>query len=105
MKKFVERANTVIFGMIIIEAEPILEIGIVNDESLLRQNIEEEVQAILVAGIIEPAMSDYNSPIVLHVFKKKDSTNRFCVNFRWINLVTKVDTEPIGNPGGHHVQA
>ena len=41
-------------------------------------------------------MSDYNSPIVL--VKKKDGTNRFCVDFRRINLVTKFDTEPMGSP-------
>ena len=41
-------------------------------------------------------MSDYNSPIVL--VKNKDGTNRFCVDFRRINLVTKFDTEPMRNP-------
>ena len=51
---------------------------------------------MLEADVIEPAMSDYNSPIVL--VKKKDGTNRFCVDFRRINLVTKFDTEAIGNP-------
>ena len=61
-----------------------------------RQKVEKEVQAMLEADVIEPAMSDYNSPIVL--VKKKDGTNRFCVDFRWINLVTKFDTEPMGNP-------
>ena len=39
---------------------------------------------------------DYNSPIVL--VKKKGGTNRFCVDFRRINLVTMFDTEPMGNP-------
>ena len=51
---------------------------------------------MLEADVIEPAMSDYNSPIVL--VKKKDGTNIFCVDFRRINLVTKFDTEPMGNP-------
>ena len=51
---------------------------------------------MLEADVIEPAMSDYNSPIVL--VKKKDGTNRFCVDFRRINLVTKFGTEPMGNP-------
>ena len=61
-----------------------------------RQEVEKEVQAMLEADVIEPAMSDYNSPIVL--VKKKDGTNRFCVDFRRINLVTKFDIEPMGNP-------
>ena len=58
-----------------------------------RQEVEKKVQAMLEADVIEPAMSDYNSPIVL--VKKKDGTNRFCVDFRQINLVTMFDTEPI----------
>ena len=61
-----------------------------------RQKVEKEVQAMLEAEVIEPAMSDYNSPIVL--VKKKDGKNRFCVDFRRINLVTKFDTVPKGNP-------
>ena len=51
---------------------------------------------MLEAGVIERAMSDYNSPIVL--VKKKDVTNRFCVDFRRITLVTEFDTEPMGTP-------
>ena len=51
---------------------------------------------MLEADVIEPAMSDHNSSIVL--VKKKDGTNRFCVDFRRINLVRKFDTEPMGNP-------
>ena len=61
-----------------------------------RQEVEKEVQTMLMADVIEPALSDYNSPIVL--VKKKDGTNRFCVDYRRINLVTKFDTEPMGNP-------
>ena len=60
-----------------------------------RHDVENEVQALLETGVIEPAMSDYNSPIVL--VKKKDGTNRFCIDFRRINLVTRFDTEPMGN--------
>ena len=61
-----------------------------------RQEVEKEVQTMLEADVIESAMSDYNSPIELG--KKKDGSNRFCVDFRRINLVTKFDTEPMGNP-------
>ena len=50
---------------------------------------------MLEADVIEPANSDYNSPIVL--VKKKDGTNRFCIDFRRLNTVTRFDTEPIGN--------
>ena len=50
---------------------------------------------MLNADVIQPAMSDYNSPIVLD--KRIDDTNRFCVNFRRINIVAMFDTEWIGN--------
>ena len=61
-----------------------------------RQEVEKEVQAFLKADFTEPAMSENNSPIV--PANKKDSTNRFCVDFRRINLVTKFDTKPMENP-------
>ena len=60
-----------------------------------RCDVDTEVQAMLEAGIIEPAVSEYNSPIVM--VKKKDNTNRFCVDFRRLNSITKFDTEPMGN--------
>ena len=60
-----------------------------------RKNIEEEVQKMLDIGVIEPAISPYNSPIVL--VKKKDDSIRFCIDFRKLNSVTKFDTHPMGN--------
>ena len=44
-----------------------------------RQEVEEEVQAVLEADFIEPAKRDYNSQIVL--VQNKDGTNIFCVDF------------------------
>ena len=52
--------------------------------------LTKEIQAI--DAVIEPAMSDYNSPIVLDT--RMDGTNRFCVNF---NAAAEFDTEWIGN--------
>ena len=60
-----------------------------------RQAVQEEVDKMLEAGIIEPSRSEYNSPIVL--VKKKDGSNRFCIDFRRLNSVTKFDTEPMEN--------
>ena len=51
---------------------------------------------MLDAGVIEPSNSPYNSPIV--IVKKKDGTNRFCIDYRRLNAVTKFDNEPMGNP-------
>ena len=60
-----------------------------------RKEVDEEVQKMLEAGVIEPSCSSYNSPIVL--VKKKDGTNRFYIDFRRLNAITKFDTEPMGN--------
>ena len=53
-----------------------------------RQAVQEEVGKMLEAVIIEPSRSEYNSPIVL--VRKKDGTNRFCIDFRRLNAVTKL---------------
>ena len=50
---------------------------------------------MLEMGVIEPWNSPYNSPTV--IVKKKDSTNRFCIDFRRINAATKFDSEPMAN--------
>ena len=55
--------------------------------------IEEEVRKMLEAGVIEPANSPYNSPLVL--VKKSDGSNRVCVDMRRVNAITKFDTEPM----------
>ena len=58
--------------------------------------IKEEIEAILEADISEPSKAVYNSPVV--IVRKKDGSNRFCIDFRRLNLVTQFDTEPMGNP-------
>ena len=60
-----------------------------------RKAIDEEVDKMLKAGIIEECTSEYNSPVVL--VKKKDGSNRFCIDFRRLNTITKFDTEPMQN--------
>ena len=60
-----------------------------------RKEVEEEVQNMLEMGVIGPLSSPYNSPIV--IVKKKDNTNRFCIDFRRINAATKFDSETMAN--------
>ena len=57
------------------------------------QQVEKKVQAMLEADVMDPVMSDCNSPIVL--VKKKDCTNRFNIDFRRINLVNTFDCKPM----------
>lgn len=48
---------------------------------------------MLETGIIEPSTSPYTSPIV--IVKKKDGSNRFCIDLRTINRITVFDAETI----------
>ena len=62
----------------------------------LRDTVQDEVKTMLEMQVIEPSESPYASPIVL--VKKKDGTNRFCVDFRKLNRITIFDAEPMPNP-------
>ncbi len=44
-------------------------------------------------GIVESSISPWSSPVVL--FRKKDWTTRFCVDYRRLNDVTRKDSFPL----------
>ena len=52
--------------------------------------IEEHFTDMLNRGIIQPSVSPWSSPIIL--VKKKDGTDRFVVDFRRLNSVTRKDS-------------
>ena len=56
---------------------------------------KDEVRDMINLGIVEPSESPYCSPAL--IVKKKDNTNRFCIDFRTLNKVTVFDAEPMPN--------
>ncbi|KRX12461.1 Retrovirus-related Pol polyprotein from transposon 17.6, partial [Trichinella nelsoni] len=58
-----------------------------------RSVMERLVGQMLESGVIEPASGPWSSPVVL--VRKKDGSPRFCVDYRRLNAVTRVDAQPL----------
>jgi len=61
----------------------------------LLDKIDENVQSMLEAGVIEPSCSPCTSNLV--VVTKKDGSLRFCVDYRKLNSVTRRDAYPLSH--------
>ena len=59
----------------------------------MREELRNEVDIMLEMGVVRPSTLPYASPIVM--VKKKDGSNRVCVDFRKLNKITEVDPEPM----------
>ncbi|XP_076038313.1 uncharacterized protein LOC143023610 [Oratosquilla oratoria] len=55
--------------------------------------IRKEIDYMLAHGLITLAQSEWSSPVIL--VPKADGTQRFCVDFRRVNTVTKRDSYPL----------
>ena len=58
-----------------------------------RSIIESEIAEMLKDGVIRPSSSEWASPILL--VGKKDGSQRFCVDYRAVNAVTRKDRYPL----------
>ena len=58
----------------------------------VRESLKEDIQAMLQMGVIRESKSPYASPVV--VVRKKDCTNRVCVDYRKLNRLTVFDPAP-----------
>ena len=59
----------------------------------LRQTVDELIDSMLTQGVVIPSASPWASPIVL--VRKKDGGTRFCVDYRKLNHITKLDEFPL----------
>ena len=59
----------------------------------IRDSVNADIKTMLELGIIQHSESPYASPVV--VVRKRDKTNRICIDFRKLNKLTASDTEPM----------
>jgi hypothetical protein len=55
--------------------------------------VEEELRKMIRMEVVQKSTSPYGAPVVL--IKKKDNTDRFCIDFRGLNEVTTKDIFPM----------
>ncbi|MCP4486588.1 MAG: hypothetical protein GY820_04605, partial [Gammaproteobacteria bacterium] len=60
---------------------------------MLREKIDDKINAMLEMGIIQDSLSDWASPIV--AVSKTDGSIRICVDFRRVNEVTRAFEYPL----------
>ncbi len=58
----------------------------------IRESLRNDMQEMKDLGVIRDSNSPYASPVV--IVKKKDGSNRICVDYRKLNKLTVFDPEP-----------
>ena len=59
----------------------------------MRESLKKDIDDMIKMGVIRESNSPYASPVV--VVKKKDGSNRVCVDYRKLNKLTVFDPEPM----------
>ena len=59
----------------------------------IRGEVARQLDHMQSAWVIQPSTSPWAIPVVM--VRKRDSTHRFCIDYRQLNAVTKADTYPI----------
>ncbi|GFO09025.1 transposon ty3-i Gag-Pol polyprotein [Plakobranchus ocellatus] len=62
----------------------------------MKQTLRDELREMEDLGVIRKSSSPYASPVV--VVKKKDGTNRVCIDYRLLNKITIFDPQPMTPP-------
>ena len=62
----------------------------------LREELKQDIEQMLDMGVIRKSDSSYSSPIV--IVRKKDGSNRICIDFRRVNKLSRFDSEPMIRP-------
>lgn len=58
-----------------------------------KEKVNEKIESLLKAGVIRESSSPFASPILL--VKKKDNTDRMCVDYRELNANTRPEHYPL----------
>ena len=58
-----------------------------------RDVVQKEVESMMASDVIEPSSSPWSAPVAL--IKKKDGDERFCIDYRKLNSITKKDVYPL----------
>ena len=56
---------------------------------VVRQEVTKHLKEMQETGVIQPSISPWSSPVVM--VWRKDGTHKFCVDYRSLNSVTKLD--------------
>ena len=62
----------------------------------LREELKQDIEQMLDMGVIRKSDSPYSSPI--GIVRKKDGSNRICIDFRRVNKLSRFDSEPMIRP-------